>query len=127
MTTFTIDGDNNIMAFGSAEEAAAGATTPFDSFTSQKELAELAAAWPAERLVAIWNSLPGVKPVEGFKSPRGPRQRAFDCSSAARPLRLGRACRLSIFWSKSSGGQISTVAVTTPHSSATATAQWLGI
>jgi hypothetical protein len=30
-------------------------------------LAELVAAWPAERLVAIWNSLPGVAPVKKFK------------------------------------------------------------
>ena len=60
MTTFTIDSDNTITAFGSAEEAAAASTTPFDSFASSKELAELVAGWPAERLVAIWNSLPGV-------------------------------------------------------------------
>jgi len=53
ITTFTIDNENNITAFGSAEEAAAASTTPFDTFASQKELAELAAVWPAERLVAI--------------------------------------------------------------------------
>jgi len=70
MTTFTIDNENNITAFGSAEEAAATTTTPFDTFASQKELGELAAAWPAERLVAIWNSLAGVVAVESFKSPR---------------------------------------------------------
>jgi hypothetical protein len=68
MTTFTIDEQDNITAFATPEEAAAATTTPFDTFASQKELAELAAAWPAERLVAIWNSLPGVKPVKGFKS-----------------------------------------------------------
>ena len=67
MTTFTIDSENNITAFGSAEEAAATAT-PFDTFASQKELAGLVAGWPAERLVAIWNSLPGVEPVKSFKS-----------------------------------------------------------
>ena len=33
-----------------------------------RELAELAKAWPAERLVGIWNSLTGVTPVESFKS-----------------------------------------------------------
>ena len=60
MTTFTIDEQNNITAHGSPEEAAAANTTPFDSFSSQQELAELVAGWPAERLVAIWNSLPGV-------------------------------------------------------------------
>jgi hypothetical protein len=67
MTTFTIDTDNNITAHGTPEEAAATAATPFDSFPSQKELAELVAAWPGERLVAIWNSLPGVTPVQKFK------------------------------------------------------------
>ena len=68
MTTFTIDSENNITAFGSAEEAAATTTTPFDTFASRKELAELAAGWSAERLVAIWNSLAGVVAVESFKS-----------------------------------------------------------
>jgi hypothetical protein len=43
MTTFTIDNENNITAFGHAEDAAATTTTPFDTFASQKELAELAA------------------------------------------------------------------------------------
>ena len=42
MTTFTIDNENNITAFGSPEEAAAATTTPFDTFASQQELAELA-------------------------------------------------------------------------------------
>ena len=68
MRTFTIDEQNNITAFGSAEEAAGATTTPFDSFSSRQELAEHAANWPAERLVAIWNSLPGVVPVESFKT-----------------------------------------------------------
>ena len=71
MTTYTIDETNNITAFASAEEAAATTATPFDTFASQKELAELAAAWPAERLMAIWNSLPGVTPVRGVKSTKG--------------------------------------------------------
>jgi hypothetical protein len=78
MTTFTIDTDNNITAFGSAEEAAAATATPFDTFASQKELAELAAAWPPERLVAIWNSLPGVKPVKAFKSAKAAASRIWE-------------------------------------------------
>jgi hypothetical protein len=67
MTTFTIDTDNNITARGTPEEAAATTTTPFDTFASQEELAELVAGWPGERLVAVWNSLPGVTPVKKFK------------------------------------------------------------
>jgi hypothetical protein len=66
--TFTIDSDNNITAHGTAEEAAAASAIPFDSFSSQQQLAELAKAWPAERLVALWNSLPGVTPVKRFKN-----------------------------------------------------------
>jgi hypothetical protein len=64
---FTIDSENNITAHATGEEAAATTATPFDSFTSERELAELAKAWPAERLVTIWNSLPGVIPVKKFK------------------------------------------------------------
>jgi hypothetical protein len=68
MSTFTIDADNNITAFAMPEEAAAAVATGARPFASQQELTELAAAWPAERLVEIWNSLPGVKPLKSFKS-----------------------------------------------------------
>jgi hypothetical protein len=68
MKTFTIDTENNISAFATQDEAAAATATPFDTFASQKELLSLVGQWPAERLVAIWNSLPGVKPVKGFKT-----------------------------------------------------------
>jgi hypothetical protein len=67
MTTFTIDPDNNITAHHTLEEAAATTSNPFDTFTSQQEFAELAKSWPAARLVAIWNSLPGVPPIQKFK------------------------------------------------------------
>ena len=54
MTTFTIDEQNNITAFGSAEEAAAATATPFDSFSQPKgtggtgrRLAGRSAWWPS--------------------------------------------------------------------------------
>src|ERR1019366_3474959 len=53
MKTFTIDNENNISVFATQEEAAAPAS-PFDSFASQQELADLAAHRPAERLLAVW-------------------------------------------------------------------------
>src|SRR5580658_1558914 len=68
MTTFTIDTDNNISAFATQVEAAAAITTAYELFTTEKELAQLAGAWPAERLVAVYNSLPGAKPVKKFKT-----------------------------------------------------------
>src|ERR1022692_4166777 len=68
MKTFTIDNDNNITAFPTPDHAEAAVGAGAQPFTSQKQLAELAATWPAERLVEIWNSLPGVEPVKSFKS-----------------------------------------------------------
>jgi Protein of unknown function (DUF3489) len=76
--TFTIDNDNNIMAHGTPEEAAAVTATPFDSFGSQQELTELSKAWPAERLLAIWNSLPGVTPVKRFKDNKAAINRIWE-------------------------------------------------
>ena len=67
MTIFTIDQENAISAFATAEEAAVASTTPFDIFSTEQELADLAKAWPTERLVAILNSLPGEKPVKKLK------------------------------------------------------------
>jgi hypothetical protein len=66
MKTFTIDTDNNISVFTSKKEAAAASATPFDPFTSQSELADLATDWPMSRLVEIWNSIPGVTAVSKF-------------------------------------------------------------
>jgi len=77
MTTFTIDQENAISAFATAEEAAAATATPFDSFSTEQELAELATQWPAERLVAILNSLPGEKPVKSFKSAQAAASRIW--------------------------------------------------
>ena len=64
MKAFTIDAENNIVAHASAK--AAPKTEGTELFTSQDALAELAAAWPASRLVEIWNSLTGVTPVKKF-------------------------------------------------------------
>src|ERR1035438_1579576 len=94
MTTFTIDSDNNITAFGTPEEAAATTATPFDTFASQKELAQLAAAWPAERLVAIWNSFAGVVAVENFKSTKTAVSRIWArIQSLGEERRVGKECR----------------------------------
>ena len=68
MKTVTIDTDNNISAFATPAEAAATTITPFDTFASEKELVSLIAKWPGDRLIAIWNSLPGVAPVKKFKN-----------------------------------------------------------
>ena len=59
---FTIDSENNITAVGTDAAIPENA----QQFGSEKELSKLAADWPPGRLVEIWNSLPGVKPVKKF-------------------------------------------------------------
>src|SRR5215467_12464922 len=70
MTTFTIDTENNITAFAAPDQAEAVIAAGAQPFATSDELTQLAADWPAERLVAIWNSLPGVTPAKGFKNPK---------------------------------------------------------
>jgi len=67
MTAYTIDTDNNITVFGSLKEIGGGEEGN-ESFSNLEELAVLAGQWPGARLVEIWNSLPGVEPVERFTS-----------------------------------------------------------
>jgi hypothetical protein len=64
--TFTIDVDNNISVLDSSEKIEKREGT--ETFSSPHELSVLAAKWPGARLVEVWNSLPGVEPVERFTS-----------------------------------------------------------
>jgi hypothetical protein len=77
MTTFTIDPDNHITAHATAEAAAATTRTPFDTFSSQAEFAELAQSWPVKRLVAIWSGLPGAAPVHKFQDRKAATRRIW--------------------------------------------------
>jgi len=63
MRLFAIDTDNNITAFPAAEQIPEGQ----EHFASDKDLAKLAANWPTERLVEIWNSFAGVAPFDDLK------------------------------------------------------------
>ena len=63
MRLFAIDTDNNITAFPAAEQIPEGQ----EHFASEKELAKLAANWPADRLVQVWNSFAGVAPFDELK------------------------------------------------------------
>jgi len=69
MRLFAIDNDNTITAFPTAEQIPEGQ----EHFASEKELAKLAANWPADPPVQIWNGFAGVagfggdlKPVKKF-------------------------------------------------------------
>lgn len=65
MKHFTIENDNKITVHGSAREA--DAVPDSERFSNETALARLAASWPAARLVEIWNSVPGTRPVRKFK------------------------------------------------------------
>jgi hypothetical protein len=65
MKAFSIDAENNITVFASADSAPK--TEGTEVFTSESALAELAATWPGARLIEIFNSLPGMTPVKKFK------------------------------------------------------------
>src|SRR5579871_2991014 len=67
MPTFTIDRENNVTVFASLKQIE-GDGEGAEIFSSGEELAALATKWPGARLVEIWNSLPGVEPVERFTS-----------------------------------------------------------
>jgi len=63
MRLFAIDTDHNITAFPAADQIPEGQ----EHFASEKELAKLAANWPADRLVQVWNSFAGVAPFDDLK------------------------------------------------------------
>jgi len=62
---FTITSDNNVTAHATLAEAQA--VPEAQVVRTAKELAKLAAAWPAERLVEVHNSITGVTPAKKFK------------------------------------------------------------
>jgi hypothetical protein len=60
---FTIDSHNNIAAHAGIPANADNLKT----FDSERELAKLAADWPAARLADVWNSFAGVTPFDDLK------------------------------------------------------------
>ena len=75
MRLFAIDNENTITAFPAAEQIPEGQ----EHFASEKELAKLAADWPADRLVQTWNSFAG---VSGFGGDLKPVKKFTDRKSA---------------------------------------------
>jgi hypothetical protein len=63
MKTFTITSENEIAVVAPTAE---GTLATGETFGTQAELSTIAANWPASRLVAIWNGLPGVVAVKKF-------------------------------------------------------------
>src|SRR5579871_106956 len=65
MKTFVVDSANCARAYASRE--AARKCRDGTPFTTEKDFVSASADWPMSRLVAIWNNLPGTRPVRKFK------------------------------------------------------------
>ena len=63
MAIFTIDSENNIVAHAGTPASA----DHLQPFSTEKELAKLAADWPGSRLAEVWNSFAGVTPFDDLK------------------------------------------------------------
>ena len=61
MNRYEIADDNRVCAVVSTESGGA-------VFAGEQQLKELATGWPMRRLVAVWNRLPGVRPVARFEN-----------------------------------------------------------
>jgi hypothetical protein len=73
MKTFTIDTDNNITVHASRKAAR---ETGLGAFASEEQFADLIGP-DNKRLVEIWNSLPGVKPVTKFANRKSATERIW--------------------------------------------------
>ena len=62
MKTYLIDAENSITVLGERQTDFEG-----EIFSSQKELADLAAKWPGNRLLDVYNGIPGLAPVKKLK------------------------------------------------------------
>jgi hypothetical protein len=83
MNTFTIDAENNIAAYASAEEASRGDIAGLVHFHSQATLAKVSTDWPMSRFIEIWNGIPGQTPVKKFQDRKRAVARLW---SAIQPL-----------------------------------------
>lgn len=78
--TYLLTSENEIVAYPSRKEAEAAAEQASDDihgFDSADSLESVLASGPATRAVEVWNGLPGVEPVKGFKSKGVAAKRIF--------------------------------------------------
>jgi hypothetical protein len=85
---FTIDAGNTIALSASTERSSKSRAAVF---TTEKQLAALAAHWPIGRLVEIWNHLPGVRKIAKFTDRR---TRGLRRQQRRKPERLSEVTEL---------------------------------
>ena len=85
--TFVIDADNNNITAYTNATALKGAELKLgqESFSTEKELASLAASLPGTRLIEIWNTLPGAQPIKKFTDRKTAIERIWKAAQALTP------------------------------------------
>ena len=76
MTTFTINAENSIIAFSSADDAERSIGEGAQPFRSQEQLQEVTAKWPISRFVETWNAMAGAVPFDDLRPVRKFENRA---------------------------------------------------
>ena len=67
MHTYSIDGDNNLAVHPDRSAATKEAGPTGAAFETEAEFSEATAAWPASRLVDVWNGFAGAPPFAELK------------------------------------------------------------
>ena len=81
MTIYTIENESNHIIRHVLQQDA-DVVTGAERFSSEADLATIAASWPTARLVEIWNQLPGVTPVRKFTDRKTAISRIWNALSA---------------------------------------------
>src|SRR5260221_12100229 len=89
MNTFTIDAHNAVARLDRHKHP----TQDAEKFSSENELAKLAAPWPASRLVEIWNGMPGVRRVAKFRDRKTAVQHIWTKAQELRPIKTKSTAR----------------------------------
>lgn len=81
--TFVIDPANNVVIYADSPQGPHGV----GRFANEKQFAKLSTDWPGERLIEIWNKLPGAKPVRKFTDRTTAVRRIWRALQALEPAR----------------------------------------
>ena len=85
---FVLSVDNAISVFAGEAEAKGATVEGEVTFDSVAELKRVTAEWPSTRLVAAWNSIPGVVPVRKFTDRPSGLKRIWQAIQSLEPTSL---------------------------------------
>jgi hypothetical protein len=84
---FVLSPENEICAFTHLADARRARSTSDLLFDSPTEFEHMTAEFPGSRLAAVWNKIPGVTPIQKFKSRDTALQRIWQAIQMLEPVR----------------------------------------